>query len=274
MAIPQSQTPRLLTRFSELRFAAALLVFSGLILFTREFAMSFPGGVFGPATRLTLSFIFAWALLRGYSWGWWASILVGALWLLMDFMTVAALFGLAGSVEPLYEWPLFPLVGAFVAQAVAVALLLRAKTGLPSRRTLGVVLLGLVLVLIGFWIMVSRSDVIPAVIGPENELAEPIYSAVYDKVKTQAIKVSIGTVNGVKRVRVVIADSTMVGADSATQAAPSRDIAMRVRAVLPAQSDLQFIGIGWSLDTGPGVMPTRIHRFSVDELDRTSSATP
>jgi hypothetical protein len=267
--ISQSQPTAIHLERSGLGLSASSLVLSALLLLGRELSMSFPGGLTGPATRLILSGIFASGLLRGYSWGWWASLLVGGVWLVMDFMTVAALFGLSGSLEPLYEWPVFPLVGAFVAQAVAVALLLRMRTGLPTAGTLGVLLLGLVVVVLGFGSVVSRSVDIPA----ETDLAGPIYSAVYEKVRTP-IKVSVGTVNGVKGVRVVIADSMMVRADSATQAAPSRDIAMRVRAVLPANSALQFIGIGWSLDTGPGVMPSKMHRFSVDELGRAAAVTP
>jgi hypothetical protein len=265
-----SQPTALHLHRSGLRLSASLLVLSALLLFGRELTMSVLGGATGPAMRLILSAIFAWGLLRAYSWGWWASLLVGGVWLVMDFMIVAALFGLSGSLEPLYEWPVFPLVGAFVAQAVAMALLLRVRTGFPIAGTLGALLLGLVIVVLGFGVIVSRSVEIPV----ETDLAGPIYSAVYEKVRTPAIKVSIGTVNGVKGVRVVIADSMMVRADSATQAAPSRDIAMHVRAVLPANSALQFIGIGWSLDTGPGVMPSQMHRFSVDELGRAASATP
>jgi hypothetical protein len=126
--------------------------------------------------------------------------------------------------------------------------------------TLSLILLGLAVVVLGFQIMASKVG------DTENDLGGSIYSAVAEKARTPAVKVSIGTVNGIKGVRVVIADSTLVNADSATQAGPSRELATVVRSLLPAGSDLKFIGIGWSLDTAPGVIPSNMHGFSLDEL--------
>jgi hypothetical protein len=186
----------------------------------------------------------------------------------MDFMTAATMFALSGSLEPLYHWPEFPLAGAFIAQAGAMALLLQQRTRLPPALTLSLILLGLVAVVLGFQTIASK------VSDTENDLGGSIYSAVAEKVRTPAVKVSIGTVNGVKGVRVVIADSTLVDADSATQAGPSRELATLVRSLLPTGSDLKFIGIGWSLDTGPGVTPSSMHRFSVDELSQGTPDAP
>ena len=257
MTILQRQSIRLSPRFSELPLAACLLVLSALLLFGRELAMAFPGGAPGPATRLGISAIFAWGLLRPYAWAWWTSVLVGGLWLLMDFMTVAAIFAMDMSLEPVYQWPLFPIVGAFIAQAVAIALLLRQRTGLSSPVTLIAILLALVVVIVGFRVVASRFG---------NEGTHLIYSTVAEKVRTPAVKVWMGAANGVRGVRVVIGDSNLVRVDSAAQAGVAREIAILVRSLLPIGSDLQFIAIGWSLDTGPGAMPSQMHRFSVDEL--------
>jgi hypothetical protein len=267
----QTESTPLPVRHFELRAAAALLVISGLISFGRELAIgSVPGLLSESSVRLTLSAILAWTLLRRYSWAWWASVIVGGLWLLMDVLTVGAMFMLSESLEPLYQWPEFTFVGALIAQAAAVALLLRLRTRLPVAITLGAMALGLVVAVVGFRTILPQMDVAPG----GGDLGGSIYAAVSERVGTPAVKVSIGTVNGAKGVRVVIADSTLVDADSAAQAARSREIAVLVHSLLPVGSDLEFIGIGWSLDTGPGAMPARLHRFSIDGLKRAASRAP
>jgi hypothetical protein len=220
--------------------------------------------------RLTLSVVFAWGLLRVYGWAWWASAVVGGVWLLMDLMTVVSMFALSGSFEPLYQWPEVSLTAAFIAQAAAVAVLLQLKTGVRPTITLSVMLLASVLLIVGLSTATSQIELSPA----QNELSSAIYSSVAERAHTPAVKVSIGTVNGVKGVRVVIGDSALAEADSAAQVVRSREVALVVRSLLPTDSDLKFIGIGWSLDTGPGVMPRLIHRFLIDELQPSPSTEP
>jgi hypothetical protein len=258
------------SRYSESRVAAALLVTAALLVFGHELSMGIPGVLSEPTVRLILSGVIGWALIRGYSWAWWASVLTGSVWLLNDFMRVTAIFALSGSLQPLYDWSELPIIGAFIAQAVAISLLLRIKWGLRPALTLGVLLLGMVVIVLGFWRMASQVE---EDVGG-GELGGSIYAAVVERVKTPEVKVSIGTVSGAKGVRVVIADSILSAADSATQAPRSREVAILVRSLLPTGSPLEFIGIGWSLDTGPGVMPSHIHRFSVQELGGSTNTTP
>ena len=269
MISSQGGSVRISLRYSEPRVAAVLLMFAALLVFGQELSMGIPGILSEPTARLIVSGLLGWGLLRGYSWAWWASVLTGSLWLLHDFMRVTGTFALSGSLEPLYDWSELPITVGFMAQAVAIGLLLRMKWGLRLALTLSVLVLGMAVLVLGFWNMASRVSEDAG----GSELGGSIYGAVVEMVKTPEVKVSIGTVNGAKGVRVVIADSVLSAADSATQAPRSREVALRLRSLLPPGSRLEFVGIGWSLDTGPGVMPSQMHKFSVAELGgRTNTA--
>jgi hypothetical protein len=266
----QSGSVDISLRYSEPRVAAVLLMIAALLVLRQELSMGIPGTLSEPTARLILTGLLCWSLLNGHSWAWWASVLTGSVWLLHDFMRVTGTFALSGSLEPLYDWSELLIIVGFMVQAVAIGLLLRMNWGLRLSWTLSVLVLGMAVLVLGFWNMAAR-------VGEGaggSELGGSIYGAVVELVKTPEVKVSVGTVNGAKGVRVVIADSVLSAADSATQAPRSREVALHVRSLLAPGSQMEFVGIGWSLDTGPGVMPSQIHTFSVAELGGSTATSP
>jgi hypothetical protein len=203
VTIPQSNSARVSLWYLDGRVAAAFLLMSGLLYIGYELTLGVPDVFSEPVLRLSLSAILAFGLVRRYSWAWWGSVLTGGLWVVLDFMRVSVTFALSG-IDPRDLGTELLIICAFIAQAVVMALLLRMRTGLRPALTLGITFLGLLVVVLGVW-KIGETAIVPG----ESDLGGPIYAAVVERVGIPAVKVVTGTVNGVKGIRIVIADSIL-----------------------------------------------------------------